>query len=566
MGEAGRAEPAVTAGRGPAGGAAFQQHHVGGRVPLLGQQRGPQAGEPRADHGQVGGGGLAQRRGRPPGRPGGPARSRPAGRPGERPPPGPGHALTPRITGLNIASYRGLQLAAHVRVVVQPLVVRGGGPDQLAGGHLVQQLPAAAAGLGRVPGDDRLGGGDGADVVDRLGELGGDLRLVVPVHQHHRVHRVLRVLGDHHVVGPQRAALVRDDELQVRPRAQVLLEDVPGPGHRDPGVPAGQLVDVGLPVVAADQARVALLGQRLRRRLPVRRGGCLRVDAQLEQAEVAQVLDVGHHPDPALVGRVPQLLEAGHRGLDELRVPRDAGGAGRPRDAVGVPRVERAVLELGRRVLVEVRQQALVQRDQLAAGEQLGEPEPVGDHHQVVADRLARAWMIGLILLTQYGAFLDDLGVADRDPGGRGELLQRLVAGVDVQRPVGEVHVPVPLLGRPEPGHRVLRMHQRAGGSALPPPLHAASASPAAARPPRPSTSRRRGWVSPRASTGSPCRSSHQLIAHRQVRSASWLPRCWSARTGYRPRRWRCRTRRPAAGCRSGSPRTPRPGTGPRIR
>ena len=62
VGQGRRAEAAVTAGRGPPDSPAFQQHHVGRRVALLGQQGGPQPGEPAADHGQPGRGGPAQRR------------------------------------------------------------------------------------------------------------------------------------------------------------------------------------------------------------------------------------------------------------------------------------------------------------------------------------------------------------------------------------------------------------------------------------------------------------------------------------------------------------------------
>src|ERR1700721_1904258 len=52
--EAGRAEAAVAAGRRPAAAARLEQHHVAGRVALLGQQRRPQAGEPAADDRQLG--------------------------------------------------------------------------------------------------------------------------------------------------------------------------------------------------------------------------------------------------------------------------------------------------------------------------------------------------------------------------------------------------------------------------------------------------------------------------------------------------------------------------------
>ena len=54
VGEAGRAEPAVAAGRRPADGAALEQHDVPVRVALLGQQRGPQPGVAAADDGEVG--------------------------------------------------------------------------------------------------------------------------------------------------------------------------------------------------------------------------------------------------------------------------------------------------------------------------------------------------------------------------------------------------------------------------------------------------------------------------------------------------------------------------------
>jgi signal transduction histidine kinase len=46
---------------------------------------------------------------------------------------------------------------------------------------------------------------------------------------------------------------------------------------------------------------------------------------------------------------------------------------------------------------------------------------------------------------------------------------------------------------------------------------------------------------------------------------AACLPRCWRMHTGCRYRRSRCRRRTPAAGCRSGWRRKPRPGTAPRC-
>src|SRR5262249_29771827 len=108
---------------------------------------------------------------------------------------------------------------------------------------------------------------------------------------------------------------------------QVLLEDVAGPGHGDPGVAAAQGVDIGLLIIAPDQARTALRGERLPGRAPVGRGRALRVDADFDHPEVADLLRVGHHADAALVSRVPQLVDAGHGGLDVLGVPGDAGAA-----------------------------------------------------------------------------------------------------------------------------------------------------------------------------------------------------------------------------------------------
>ena len=192
-------------------------------------------------------------------------------------------------------------------------------------------------------------------------------------------------------------------------------------------------------------------GERLRRLAPAGRARGLRVDALLDHPEVPRVQGVGHHPHPALIGGVPQLVDAGDVLVDEVGVPRDAGGPARPGHAVGVARVERPVLEPRPGVAVEVRHQLLVERYQLVRRYQLGELESVGDDHDVVADGLAlaedRADLVvpGLVLL-------DDLRVAHRDAGGRGEVLQGLVARVDVEGPVGEVHVTVLALGGPPSG------------------------------------------------------------------------------------------------------------------
>ena len=111
------------------------------------------------------------------------------------------------------------------------------------------------------------------------------------------------------------------------------------------------------------------------------------------------------------------------------------------RHAVGVPRVERPLLEHGPGVGVEVRHQALVERRQLVLRHQLGELEAVGDDHDVVPDGLALG-QDRADLLEPGRVVLDDLGVRHRDAGRRGELTQGRVIGVDVERPVGEVPWP----------------------------------------------------------------------------------------------------------------------------
>ena len=73
VGEAGRAEAAVAPGRGPADAARLQQRDIGRRVALLAMQRGPQAGEPAADHRQPGSRAAGQPRRWPGARPPGPA-------------------------------------------------------------------------------------------------------------------------------------------------------------------------------------------------------------------------------------------------------------------------------------------------------------------------------------------------------------------------------------------------------------------------------------------------------------------------------------------------------------
>jgi hypothetical protein len=116
-------------------------------------------------------------------------------------------------------------------------------------------------------------------------------------------------------------------------------------------------------------------------------------------------------------------------------------------------RVKTAVLIRAARVLVEVGQHRLVERDHLAERHQLGELEAVGDHHHVVAGGLAGG-ELRVDLREEARVVLDDLVVGDLDAGLRGEVLQGLVIRVDVQRPVGER----------DGARRLLRLPELVGG------------------------------------------------------------------------------------------------------
>jgi hypothetical protein len=84
----------------------------------------------------------------------------------------------------------------------------------------------------------------------------------------------------------------------------------PRPGHRDGDLAATQRRDVGLLVVAAQDARVPLLDQHGGRRSPVLLGRGLRRHPGGEEREVRGVHDLPEHPDAPPIGRVEQGLEA----------------------------------------------------------------------------------------------------------------------------------------------------------------------------------------------------------------------------------------------------------------
>ncbi len=308
---------------------------------------------------------------------------------------------------------------------------------------------------------DLLGAGHRRDVVDVLGQHGGDLRVVHEVHVGHRVERVRRVLGHAHVVGPDHRALGRHDELERR-TGRVGLEHVARPGHGGPDVALGQRRDVVLLVVLADQPGIALLLQPVRGGVPVRLLRRLGVHTDGEQRRVRQVLVVAEHADLALERSVLQIRPTGDLLADTLGVVADASDAGLPRHRVDVAVVIARALHQAAGVGVEVRHLRLVEGRQIAQLHQLVEVRAVGDDDDVVADALAGG-ELRLDLAEERRVLLDDLLVGDLDAGLLGEQVERrmvvlvLVARVEVERPVGEVEPAGLLLRRPERLHRVLR-------------------------------------------------------------------------------------------------------------
>ena len=157
-------------------------------------------------------------------------------------------------------------------------------------------------------------------------------------------------------------------------------------------------------------------------------------DAEHEPHRVAHLRE---QRDPALeVLPGEQLLEAAHlAGLG--RVVGDAGQAALPRSVVGEVLVPLPVAQRLDEVVVEVRHLRGIQRLDPAEADHPG-GHPVGEHHHVAVDRLARAELVA-DLGEELRVVVDVVGVVDGDPGLVLEDLQRrgLLAGrVDVGRPV----------------------------------------------------------------------------------------------------------------------------------
>ena len=190
--------------------------------------------------------------------------------------------------------------------------------------------------------------------------------------------------------------------------------------------------------------------------MPVVRGRLrLILDPEREHADGAKLGVVGHHPDLSLEGGVPEVLDAGDL------APRHAGVIGDPREprlpggAVAVARVKRRIARDRSGVAVEVGHPRLIERDQPAVLDQLGQLPAVADHDQVVADRLPGGEH-GADLREEARVVLDHRPVVDADPRLLREQVDRRVVAavraVDVERPVGPIEDPGLVLLRPEHG------------------------------------------------------------------------------------------------------------------
>src|SRR6478735_7030462 len=187
---------------------------------------------------------------------------------------------------------------------------------------------------------------DGADVVDPGREPGGDLGLVVVVDPLLGVRLVGREVGDHHVVAPERQALLGRDELDVRV-VELELDHVTGPGLAGEDVPGREVLGVVVAGERADLTGVDDLLEPVDRRAPLRVGELVGVGPGHLQHERHRVPHLREQRDAALeVLAGQQLLEALDL-LGLLGVVRDAGQTALPRRVVGQVGVPLPVADLG---------------------------------------------------------------------------------------------------------------------------------------------------------------------------------------------------------------------------
>ena len=185
-------------------------------------------------------------------------------------------------------------------------------------------------------------------------------RVVDVVHERQRRGRVRGADGDHHVVGPQHAALVRHPPLDVRV-VGLELDRVAGPADRRDDVAAGQVVGVVVAGEVADltRGRRLLDLRRSRRASPRRwRDSGSTPSAFITSGTVSRISL--SNVDLALVLGVEEVVDRGHVGCQVL-ADDDPGHPALPRHRVVALRVEGRALQARDQVLLDVRDRLLVE-------------------------------------------------------------------------------------------------------------------------------------------------------------------------------------------------------------
>ena len=251
------------------------------------------------------------------------------------------------------------------------------------------------------------------------------------------------MLRDHHVVGPEHAALVRHHELEVRVVGQ-QLHHVARPHHRGREVAVGQMVRVVVAVEGADLLVVDVGLDRVVGLLCVGGGALGWVDPQVQHHQAERVAHLGQQADLALELGIPEVADGGQVTAGQLAVVADAGETGLPGHEELVVGVDRAAVVGGQQVRLDVGQDVPLERLDVAELHPLA-GHPVGQRDHVAADVLAglqrrlelpEELLVVVDVLDVVGMGLV-LGVEHVDRGVAVVLL------VDVERPVR----PVPVRG-----------------------------------------------------------------------------------------------------------------------
>ncbi len=264
------------------------------------------------------------------------------------------------------------------------------------------------------------------------------------------------MLRDHHVVGPEHAALIRHHELEVGVVGQ-QLHHVARPHHRSREVAVGQMVRVVVAVEGADLLVVDVGLDRVVGLLRVGGGARGWIDSQVQHHQAERVAHLGQEADLALELGIPQVADGGQVTAGQLAVVADAGETGLPGHEELVVGVDRAAVVGGQQVRLDVGQDVPLERLDVAELHPLA-GHPVGQRDQVAADVLAglqrrlelpEELLVVVDVLDVVGVGLV-LGVEHIDRGVAVVLL------VDVERPVR----PVPVRG-----DRVRVLDRSAGGA-----------------------------------------------------------------------------------------------------